>query len=223
MIARRLTGRSALLAACALALAACHDRTTGTQSAGAAADASALLADAGAAVSPEWLVKNDCLACHTVQMLEEQRLTAKQWGAVVKKMVGWGAPVDPATSDVLVAYLAEHYGPDAGAYDPPLITPAEATLAFAPEDDGPLARGEPARGATLYRDRCAACHGAEARGQLGVALVDRPLLYRAASFAAVIRKGKGRMDPAPDTSDGEIADLLAHLRAALPAPSPAPR
>jgi mono/diheme cytochrome c family protein len=173
-------------------------------------------------VSPEWLVKNDCLACHTVQMLEEQRLTPKQWGAVVKKMVGWGAPVDPATSDLLVAYLADHYGPDAGAYDPPLLAPAEATLALAPEEDGPLAGGEPARGATLYRDRCAACHGAEARGQLGVALVDRPLLYRAASFAAVIRKGKGRMDPAPDTSDGEIADLLAHLRAALPAPSPAP-
>ena len=196
-----------------LALAACH----GAASEGPRASTDAapgIAADAAAPVDPAWLVKNDCLSCHTEQMLEQQRLTPKQWAAVVKKMTGWGAPVEPEVAGDLALYLADRYGPDAGAYDPPSLPPSEAARALAPEDAGALPKGDATRGASLFRDRCAACHGADGRGQLGVCVVDRPLLDRPAAFAAVIRAGKGRMAPAAETTDQEIADLLAHLREA---------
>jgi mono/diheme cytochrome c family protein len=85
-------------------------------------------------------------------------------------------------------------------------------LNVAPTDDGPYANGDATRGAALYRDRCSACHGVDARGQLGIALVGRPIAYRAADVADIVRHGRGRMTPPMSLSDGEIADLVAHLR-----------
>jgi mono/diheme cytochrome c family protein len=197
--------------------AACKRPSPASDDAGVSAE---LALDASLSNDPETrgpeLVQNDCLSCHTKQMLEQQRLTPKQWGAVVKKMTGWGAPVEEGTSEILVSYLAAHYGTDAGAYDPPTLTAAQAAAALAPLDDGPFANGDAARGAALYRDRCAACHGQDGRGQLGVVLVDRPLLKRASDLADVIRRGKGRMAPNALMSDPEVADLLAHLRGLRP-------
>jgi mono/diheme cytochrome c family protein len=195
----------------ALTLTACR-----SPSPSAVVDAGAVaVADAAPPVDPvahgKELVRLDCLSCHTEQLLEQQRLTPKQWAAVVKKMTGWGAPVEPETTEALVAYLAASYGPDAGAYAPPALAFAQAPLALAPTPDGPFANGDATRGAALYRDRCSACHGPDARGQLGIALVSRPILYRAADVAEMVRRGRGRMTPL-EATDGEIADVLAHLR-----------
>jgi len=61
---------------------------------------------------------------------------------------------------------------------------------------------------------CAPCHAEDGRGaEVGVNLVDRPLLYRAADFARWVRVGRGRMPGFKDVGDAQIADLLAHLRA----------
>jgi len=164
-----------------------------------------------ASIDGRALVTNACLSCHTTDMLEQQRLTEAQWSKVVTKMVGWGANLEPAEVAPLASYLAATYGSDAGAYDPAPVNAAEALAAMTPEEDGPLAGGDSGRGRSLYADRCAGCHGMDARGHIGVLLVERPLLYRAADFARVVRRGRGKMPPQALT-DAEVADTLAHLR-----------
>ena len=161
------------------------------------------------------MIVDDCLSCHAEQMLAQQRLTPKQWGNVVKKMQGWGAPVEPDRVEPLAAYLAAKYGPEAGPYRVPTIAPADAAAAVAPTPDGAFAGGDAGRGANAYHELCATCHADDAGGAaLGVRLADRPLLYRASDFAQVVRAGRGRMPAfrAEDMPDLRIADLLAHLR-----------
>jgi mono/diheme cytochrome c family protein len=169
-----------------------------------------------ATVAGAALVVNDCLACHARELLEQQRLTPEQWKKVVDKMHGWGAPADDDKELAnLVSYLASEYGPDAGAYTMPTLGSDEATNELAPTPDGPYANGDAGRGATLYRDQCASCHGADGKGaQMGITLVDRPLLWRAEDFARNVRVGRGRMPSFAATTDGQLADLLAFLRAA---------
>lgn len=161
------------------------------------------------------LVANNCLSCHTDEMVAQQRLTAKQWDKVVKKMHGWGAPVEPENVEPLVAYLAATYGLSAGPYNVPTISASAAAAALEPQPDGAFAGGDAKRGAASYHDLCATCHAEDGRGAtLGVGLVDRPLLYRAGDFARVVRSGKGRMPSFSEASmpDKQVADVLAHLR-----------
>jgi cytochrome c2 len=182
-----------------------------SQSPPAPPSAAPILSDAAA----QALIVDDCLSCHAREMVAQQRLTPAQWGAVVKKMHGWGAPVEPENIDPLVAYLAAKYGPSAGPYRVDTISAAEAEAAIAPQPDGAFAGGDAKRGAASYHDLCATCHAEDARGAaLGVALTDRPLLYRAAEFSRIVRSGRGRM-PAfreQDVPDSSLADLLAYLR-----------
>ncbi len=163
------------------------------------------------------LVAEACLACHSDEMLRQQRLTAAQWEKVVKKMAGWGANLAADDVPLVIAYLAARYGPDAGPYEVGTIAAASAAGEIAALDDGPFAAGSADRGGSRYAARCASCHGADARGQIGVSLVDRPVLYRAAEFAQTLRDGRAKMPAQPSTTEGEVADLLAHLRSVRPA------
>jgi mono/diheme cytochrome c family protein len=168
--------------------------------------------DAAPAADGRTLAVENCMMCHAEEMLRQQHLTSAQWAAVVKKMTTWGAPIEPENTDTLVAYLATTYGPDAGPFEPAVIS-AEAALAqLAPTDDGPFAGGDAKRGGAMFASICAACHGANARGQIGPSLVDRPILRRAADVAGMVRTGRGRMPPMPGTTDGQIADVLVYLR-----------
>jgi mono/diheme cytochrome c family protein len=56
-------------------------------------------------------VEAACYACHSADLLAQQRLTEKQWLASVEKMIRWGADVPPEKKDVIVAYLSRHFGP----------------------------------------------------------------------------------------------------------------
>lgn len=56
-------------------------------------------------------VEAACYACHSADILVQQRLTEKQWLASVEKMSRWGAVVPDGKKDVIVKYLARHYGP----------------------------------------------------------------------------------------------------------------
>lgn len=56
-------------------------------------------------------VEAACYACHSADILAQQRLTEKQWLASVEKMVRWGAVVPDGKQDVIVKYLARHFGP----------------------------------------------------------------------------------------------------------------
>jgi mono/diheme cytochrome c family protein len=173
--------------------------------------------NAGTSVDARAILVNGCLSCHSDHMLLQQRLTHAQWQKVVTKMVGWGANVEPGEVAPLVAYLAASYGPDGGAYDPDTLTAAEALSELAVLPDDPFPAGEGERGKPLFVDKCSGCHGADARGAIGVSLVDRPFLYRASDFAKTVRRGRGKMLPIALT-DAQIGDVLAHLRTLKNAP-----
>jgi hypothetical protein len=52
-----------------------------------------------------------CFACHSADMLMQQRLTEKQWTAATEKMMRWGADVKDADKPLIIAYLAKNFGP----------------------------------------------------------------------------------------------------------------
>lgn len=52
-----------------------------------------------------------CFACHSADLLMQQRLTEKQWTAAVEKMIRWGAEVKDADKATVIAYLAKNFGP----------------------------------------------------------------------------------------------------------------
>jgi mono/diheme cytochrome c family protein len=157
------------------------------------------------------LVVGSCLSCHGEQMLAQQRLTEAQWRETVTRMFDWGAPIEPREIGTIVGYLAATYGTDAGPFVPDKVTASEAAAELAQLDDGPYGGGEVNHGRLFFLDRCSACHGQNARGSRGVSLIDRPILYRAADFAKVVRKGRGKMQ-GRSHEDRDIADILAHLR-----------
>jgi mono/diheme cytochrome c family protein len=219
-----VSGRTAglLLALCASFTGGCKSEQGSPAPAPSATLAGSASAAASPAVAPllspaaaHALIADSCLSCHAEEMIAQQRLTPTQWGAVVKKMHGWGAPVEAENIDPLVAYLATVYGPAAGPYRVTTPSPADAAAAIAPQPDGRFAGGNAGRGKTTYHELCATCHAEDARGaELGVGLADRPLLYRATDFAGIVRSGRGRM-PAfreQDVPDPRIADVLAFLR-----------
>jgi mono/diheme cytochrome c family protein len=210
------------IVACAAWLVACPSKNEGA-SADAGADASAnadatahggeggALSAAAAAADGKEIVRGACLSCHTEHMLAQQRLTPAQWTKTVGKMTVWGANLDPKEVEPLVAYLSAMGGPDAGAYVAETVSAADAVAEVEPTPDAPIPTGDAERGKPLFINKCSGCHGAEAQGAIGVALVDKPFLYRAADFAKTIRRGRGKMIAQPLT-DAEIGDLLAHLR-----------
>jgi hypothetical protein len=64
-----------------------------------------------------------CLACHSADMVWQQRLTEKQWAANVNKMIGWGAEVPAEQKDALTAYLLQNFGPDNDKFQPVVTRP----------------------------------------------------------------------------------------------------
>lgn len=157
------------------------------------------------------IIRGACLSCHTEEMLAQQRLTKAQWTKTVGKMVLWGANIDPKEVEPLIEYLSATSGPDAGPYAATTVSAADALAAIAPTPDAPLPAGEVERGKPLFIEKCSGCHGADAHGGIGVALVDKPILYRAGDVATMVRRGRGKMLPLALT-DAQIGDVLAYLR-----------
>jgi hypothetical protein len=56
-------------------------------------------------------VESACYACHSADLLAQQRLTPKQWTATVEKMMRWGAVVPEEKKTPIIVYLAKHFGP----------------------------------------------------------------------------------------------------------------
>jgi hypothetical protein len=57
-------------------------------------------------------VEAACYACHSADLIVQQRLTEKQWTAAIEKMIRWGAPVKDEDKSAIIAYLSKHFGPD---------------------------------------------------------------------------------------------------------------
>jgi mono/diheme cytochrome c family protein len=160
-------------------------------------------------------VQENCLICHSEEMIARQRLTPVQWKAEVEKMIGWGAPLPKAQEAPVIDFLTSEYSDRKPLASPKRIS-YEAALATVREDP-PTAtpsRGDADRGAALYAANCATCHGPAAQGgDLGPNLVEKPVLFRRADFTGVVRQGRHRMPGfqvalKPDQED----DLRAWLR-----------
>lgn len=158
-------------------------------------------------------LKENCLICHSAELIETQRLTPKQWKAEVEKMVGWGSPIPAEQVQVLIDYLASNYSTDAKA-----SKLATTGLDEVVKQDAKAVRitttGNRDRGASLYTTHCANCHGVDGQGaELGPNLVEKPSLLDEAGYADIIRAGRGRMPGFRTliTPAGE-ADMLAWLR-----------
>lgn len=52
-------------------------------------------------------LRTQCVACHSLRLVESQRLSAAAWGKEIDKMVGWGAVVQDRS--LLLDYLASEY------------------------------------------------------------------------------------------------------------------
>ncbi len=160
--------------------------------------------------------RDNCQMCHAPEMVTRLRLSEKQWGAEIDKMIGWGAPVPPEQKPMLHEYLVHAFSDrKANPVPPPQRISERAALAtIQPETASAPLRGDIARGGTLYAQHCATCHGPDARGgDLGTCLVARPVLYRSSEFNEVVAKGRRRMPGFTAALKPEQeADLLAWLR-----------
>jgi mono/diheme cytochrome c family protein len=65
-----------------------------------------------------------CLACHSADLVRQQRLTEKQWAASIDKMVRWGTVVPEDQRAALIGYLVKHFGPDNDRFTPVVTRPA---------------------------------------------------------------------------------------------------
>ena len=64
-----------------------------------------------------------CIACHSADMVRQQRLDEKQWTASVAEMIGWGAEVPENRRAALIDYLVKNFGPDNDRFQPVITRP----------------------------------------------------------------------------------------------------
>jgi hypothetical protein len=57
-------------------------------------------------------VEAACYACHSADIVVQQRLTPKQWTATVDKMIRWGVEAKEPERQRMIDYLSKHFGPD---------------------------------------------------------------------------------------------------------------
>lgn len=161
-------------------------------------------------------LEENCLICHTEDMISGQRLTPAQWKAEVVKMMNWGSPLPKESADPLVEYLAHRYSDRA-----PAPVPARTRLKDVDSYEVPTGHGgsiptdvDLARGERLYAANCATCHGPTALGgDLGPALVNKAILDRPADYNRIVTDGLRRMPGTRLTLKAQDqAEILAWLR-----------
>jgi cytochrome c5 len=59
------------------------------------------------------LVTERCLLCHGPALITQQRKDAAAWGRAVTQMRTWGTPIQDEDQAAIVAYLTQHFGPNA--------------------------------------------------------------------------------------------------------------
>ncbi len=161
-------------------------------------------------------LEENCLICHTEDMIAGQRLTPAQWKAEVEKMVTWGAPLPKEATGPLIEYLAKRYSDR----EPPPV-PSRSTLKEVGSLEVPSGRsepapaaGDPARGERLYAANCATCHGpAGLGGDLGPALAGKAILDHPREYDRIVNQGLHRMPGFRLIMNAkDQADVLAWLR-----------
>lgn len=161
-------------------------------------------------------LQENCLICHTEDMIAGQRLTPAQWKAEIDKMVNWGSPLPKEAAGPLVEYLARRF-PDQAAPSAPsrAILKEIDSLEVAIDRGGPAPpAGDPARGERLYATNCATCHGPTALGSdLGPSLVGKAILDHPREHDQIVTQGLRRMPGFRlNLNAKDHADILTWLR-----------
>jgi mono/diheme cytochrome c family protein len=68
------------------------------------------------------LVATRCVGCHDLNTAVSRRASAAEWRSTVATMVERGAQIPGVDATVIVAYLAEHYGPAGPSASSPATT-----------------------------------------------------------------------------------------------------
>jgi hypothetical protein len=68
-------------------------------------------------------LQQSCQPCHSLRLVETQRLSAAAWQKEMDKMIGWGAVVP--NKQLLIDYLSQHYGNQLPPPAPILSTPSK--------------------------------------------------------------------------------------------------
>ena len=141
--------------------------------------------------------ENNCLICHGAPIVTLSRLAPAQWKAELTKMIGWGAPVPDDEHEPLLAYLNLNFGVNSPAAQPGPITIRQAEAQVESQllaDDLAPTPTLLNRGAKVFAEHCASCHGTDAGGGLvGPNLVQKPILDRPHDFDVILREGRRRM------------------------------
>jgi mono/diheme cytochrome c family protein len=160
--------------------------------------------------------EENCLICHTEDLIASQRLTPAQWKAEVEKMVNWGAPLPKEATSPLIDYLARRYSDREAPLAPTRAALREVGSLEVPGDRGSpaLMAGDLTRGERLYTANCATCHGPTALGgDLGPALVGKAILDHPLEYDRIVNQGLRRMPGFRLTmSPRDQGDVLAWLR-----------
>lgn len=82
--------------------------------------AAALAADQAALERGQKEEQRDCLPCHSLRLIQSQRLSRAAWSKELDKMGGWG--VRYQDRDALLEYLSANFGND----KPPVPDPMSA-------------------------------------------------------------------------------------------------
>lgn len=182
-----------------------------------------------------------CVGCHSPRYVTMQPFfPQKQWEETVDKMVKvYGARLDQEQRSAIVQYLVTTHGPDARrapandedsdftAVTPPIPRQTGPSLTLATE--GTERWNQIERGAELFRQNCAACHGPSGRGDgfLAPVLLPRPknlaaIEYSVEFLSLVLWNGKrGTAMPSWRTLPPEdLSALAAFVRSLHPVPAP---
>jgi mono/diheme cytochrome c family protein len=165
-------------------------------------------------VVAERLVRENCLICHSAELVSGQRLTPAQWKAEVDKMVGWGSPIPKEDQAILVEYLTSSFSASEKPAPIERMSVSAAYAPFAPASAISHEKADLARGKATYERNCANCHGPEAQGaELGPNLLERASLWRDADLSKIVHEGRGRMPAFSRTIDDDTyADMISWLR-----------
>lgn len=161
-------------------------------------------------------MQDNCLICHTEDMIAGQRLTATQWKAEVDKMIKWGSPLPKEAVVPLVEYLARKFSDREPSLAPVRTALGEVDSLETGTHSGETrpSAGESGRGEKLYARDCATCHGPAAMGgDLGPSLVGKAILSHPRQYDRILDQGLRRMPGFRLTMNArDRADVLAWLR-----------
>ena len=168
-----------------------------------------------------------CLSCHSTRYITMQPpLNQAKWEESVRKMVKtYGAPIAEEQVVPIAQYLVAARQADPGAWESLAVTaPADRSEIKLSSSGSADAK----RGAALYAQHCASCHGADGRSNTVAAgpLLPRPTdltsgRYTAEAIAAAVVRGvRGTAMPAfPTLGPEDVRDVSYYTKQLEPHPA----